>query len=454
MAGLSTSAAGPSPTAASIAGRIDARDFTVGIMGLGYVGLPLALVAVRAGFTVLGFDTDPARVAQLNRGRSAIKHIPDATLAAMVENGKFCATSDFSRLAEADAILIAVPTPLNRYREPDLSYVEQSTRSIAAALRPGQLIVLESTTWPGTTVEVMKPLLEATGLKCGEDFFLGFSPEREDPGNDRYGTASIPKVVGADDPASRHLATALYDALVVKTVPVSSSATAEAVKLTENIFRSVNIALVNELKIIFDKMGIDVWEVIEAAKSKPFGYMPFYPGPGLGGHCIPIDPFYLTWKAREYEVATRFIELSGQINTGMPHYVIERLAEALDRRFGRGLNGARILIVGMAYKKNVDDIRESPSLKLTELIERRGGHVDYHDPFIPAIPVTRAHADLAGRLSVSLDPSVVATYDAVLISTDHDDIDWAGLVRSARLVVDTRNVCERNGASADNVIKA
>jgi UDP-N-acetyl-D-glucosamine dehydrogenase len=433
---------------------IAARDLTVGIMGLGYVGLPLALVAVRAGFRVLGFDTDPDRVALIMGGRSGIRHIPDETLGPIVADGRLSATSDFTRLGEPDAILVAVPTPLNRHREPDLSYVEGSTRQIAATLRPGQLVVLESTTWPGTTTEVMQPLLEATGLVCGRDFFLGYSPEREDPGNDRYGTASIPKVVGADDPASRELTAALYGALVVRTVAVTSAATAEAVKLTENIFRSVNIALVNELKVIFDKMGIDVWEVIEAAKTKPFGYMPFYPGPGLGGHCIPIDPFYLTWKAREHEVATRFIELAGQINTGMPHYVVDRLAEALDRRTGRGLNGARILLVGMAYKKNVDDTRESPSWKLIELIERRGARVDYHDPLVPETKPSRAHPELAGRRSVPLVPDVVASYDAVLISTDHDDVDWKTLVRHARLVVDTRNVCERAGASGENVVKA
>ena len=434
--------------------RIAARKFTVGIQGLGYVGLPLALAAVKAGFRVIGFDIDRHRVEQLSRGECAIKHIDTAGLREAVARRAFRATSDFDELATPDAILIAVPTPLNRNREPDLTFVADSTREIAKRLRRGQLIVLESTTWPGTTAEVMKPILEAHGLVPGQDFYLAYSPEREDPGNAQYGTASIPKVVGADDESSLAAANALYQALVTRTVPVSSAATAEAVKLTENIFRAVNIALVNELKVIYDRMGIDVWEVIEAAKTKPFGYMPFYPGPGLGGHCIPIDPFYLTWKAREYDVTTRFIELAGEINTAMPHYVVERLAEALDQRSGRGLNGARILVIGLAYKKNIEDPRESPALKLIELIERRGGRADYHDPFIRAIPTMRAHPQLAGRTSQPLDADTVATYDAVLIATDHDDIDWRSLVANARLVVDTRNVCERNGIRALHVVKA
>jgi UDP-N-acetyl-D-glucosamine dehydrogenase len=434
--------------------RIEARDYTIGIMGLGYVGLPLALASIRSGFKVIGFDIDPSRVAQLNRGDSGIKHIASAAIKEAVKSRRFIATSDPNELSKPDAILIAVPTPLTRNREPNLSFVENSTRAIATALRPGQLIVLESTTWPGTTREVMQPLLEATGLDVGTDFFLAFSPEREDPGNGEYATANIPKVVGADDPASLQIARALYESLVVKTVPVSSTAVAEAVKLTENIFRSVNIALVNELKVIFEKMGVDVWEVIEAAKTKPFGYMPFYPGPGLGGHCIPIDPFYLTWKAREYEVATRFIELAGEINTNMPHYVVDRLAEALDRRTGRGLNGARILLIGMSYKKNVQDTRESPSLKLIELIERRGATVDYHDPYVPVVPFTREHGGLAGRRSVELSASTLASYEAVVISTDHDAIDWKHVVRHAPVVLDTRNVCARSGAGASNVVKA
>src|SRR5215213_2741678 len=387
-----------------------ARRARIGVIGLGYVGIPLALTAAKAGYRVLGFDIDEPRVEQINRGESFIKHIAPEHVAEAVNGRKFEATADFDRLGEPDAILICVPTPLTKYREPDLSYVENTARAIAPRLRKGQLVVLESTTYPGTTDEVLKPIFEQTGLKSGVDFFLAFSPEREDPGNPNFGTTSIPKVVGGDGPDALALANALYSRLVVNTVPVSSTATAEAIKLTENIFRAVNIALVNELKVIYDAMGIDIWEVIEAAKTKPFGFMPFYPGPGLGGHCIPIDPFYLTWKAREYEIATRFIELAGEINTRMPHRVVERLAESLDRRLGKGMAGARVLLLGLAYKKNVDDPRESPSLKLIEIIEARGAHVGYHDPYIPSVPVTREHARLAGRRSVPLDAAVVASY--------------------------------------------
>jgi UDP-N-acetyl-D-glucosamine dehydrogenase len=430
--------------------RVDQRDFTIGIIGLGYVGLPLALTAVSRGFRVLGFDVEQARVDQLMAGQTVIKHIPGDKFVGPIADGKFEATADMSRLGEPDAVLIAVPTPLDKHQEPDLTYVEKSTEAIAATLRPGQLVVLESTTWPGTTREVMQPILEAGGLKAGTDFFLAFSPEREDPGNPDFSNSVIPKVVGADDQASLDLAVKVYDNLVSRTVPVTSSATAEAVKLTENIFRSVNIALVNELKMIFDKMDINVWEVIEAAKSKPFGYMAFYPGPGLGGHCIPIDPFYLTWKAREFESPTRFIELAGQINTSMPRYVIDRLAEALDRQTGRGLNGSKILLMGMAYKKNVDDMRESPALKLTELLEHRGATVDYHDPHIPEVPMTRDHPEFAGRKSVDITAANVAAYDVVLVATDHADVDWDLVVDSAKLVVDTRNVCR----AADNVARA
>lgn len=451
---ISVSAQNVSHSPIQLIERIRSRDYVVGIMGLGYVGLPLALVAIRSGFRVTGFDIDASRVAQLNRGESGIKHIPGTKLKEALDGERFRATDKPADLSKADAILIAVPTPLNKNREPDLSFVESSTRLIAEALRPGQLIILESTTWPGTTKEALQPILEATGLRSGRDFYIAYSPEREDPGNPNYQTASIPKVVGADDPDSLALATALYDALVVRTIPVSSSATAEAVKLTENIFRSVNIALVNELKVIFEKMGIDVWEIIEAAKSKPFGYMPFYPGPGLGGHCIPIDPFYLTWKAREYEVTTRFIELAGEINTSMPAHVVDRLADAVDRRARRGLNGSRILVIGLSYKKNIDDIRESPSLKLIQLLEDRGASVDYHDPYVSEIPHTRAHAILAGRRSIELSNQNVASYDAVLIATDHDAIDWKYVVEWAKIVVDTRNVCVRNGISSPKVVKA
>jgi UDP-N-acetyl-D-glucosamine dehydrogenase len=442
------------PPVAELISRVKSRETRLSVIGLGYVGIPLALTAVRAGFTVVGFDIDEGRVAQLNQGLSSIKHIPGKAIADAVEQGRFSATSDFDRLRDVDVIMIAVPTPLSRQREPDLSYVINTTETIASRLRPGHLVVLESTTWPGTTDEVMRPRLERGGLKSGKDFYLAFSPEREDPGNAHFQTSTIPKVVGGDGKDALRYAKAVYDEMVVKTVTVSSAKVAEAVKLTENIFRAVNIALVNELKVIYGKMGIDVWEVIEAAKTKPFGYMPFYPGPGLGGHCVPIDPFYLTWKAREFDVTTRFIELAGQINTAMPHYVVDRLAEALDRRAGRGLSKARILVIGAAYKKNIDDMRESPSLRLMELIEERGAKADYHDPHVPVIPMTREHAAMAGRKSVPLRPARIEAYDAVLISTDHDDVDYEALVRAARIVVDTRNVCERKGVSSPKILKA
>jgi UDP-N-acetyl-D-glucosamine dehydrogenase len=353
-----------------------------------------------------------------------------------------------------DVVLICVPTPLNKHREPDLSFVVATTETIRPRLRRGQLIVLESTTYPGTTTEVLRPILETTGLMSGVDFFLAYSPEREDPGNINFSTSAIPKIIGGDGPDALELTKSLYQSFIKQVVPVSSPETAEAVKLTENIFRAVNIALVNELKIIFGAMQIDIWEVIEAAKTKPFGFMAFYPGPGLGGHCIPIDPFYLTWRAREFDIATRFIELAGEINTRMPYYVVDRIAEELDRRFSRGISGARILLLGIAYKKNVDDMRESPSLKLIELMEGKGATVEYHDPYIPVIPTTREHAKLAGRLSVDLSPESVAAYDAVLIATDHDSVDYSHLVRNARLVVDTRGVCRRHGISDDNVVRA
>jgi UDP-N-acetyl-D-glucosamine dehydrogenase len=432
---------------------VEDRTAVIGIVGLGYVGIPLALTAAKAGFNVLGFDIDAPRVDQINEGKSFIKHISQEAISGAVNSGKFRATADFNRLNEPDAILICVPTPLTKHREPDLSYVENTARAIAPRLRKGQLIVLESTTYPGTTDEVLKPIFEATGLKSGEDFFLAFSPEREDPGNPDFGTSTIPKVVGGDGSDALAIADTLYSKLVVKTVPVSSAATAEAVKLTENIFRAVNIALVNELKVVYAAMGIDVWEVIDAAKTKPFGFMPFYPGPGLGGHCIPIDPFYLTWKAREYDIATRFIELAGQINTRMPYYVVNKLAEAVDRS-GKAFTGSKILILGIAYKKNVDDMRESPSLKLIELIEARGAHVDYFDPYIPVIPMTREHAELAGRRSIDLDARALADYDAVLIATDHDNVDYKLVVDNTRVVVDTRNACVKAGIADGLVIKA
>ena len=424
----------------------------LGVIGLGYVGLPLSLAAARAGFKVIGFDINTERVTRINNAEAVIKHIAPETIASCIRSGKFEATDEFSRLAEADVIMIAVPTPLSKQREPDLSYVENTTKSIAKTLRHDQLIILESTTYPGTTRELMRPILEATGLLSGQDFFLAFSPEREDPGNPKFETSTIPKVVGGDGPDASTLACAIYSEFIAKTVRVLSPDIAEAVKLTENIFRSVNIALMNELKVVYDCMGISIWDVIEAAKTKPFGYMPFYPGPGLGGHCIPIDPFYLTWKAREYNISTKFIELAGEINTAMPQYVIDRVALALDQTFGRGLKGAKILVVGLAYKKNIDDMRESPSLRLLQLLDARGALADYHDPFIPAVTPTREYHELLGREFAKL--ADVCNYDAVIISTDHDCVDYADIVARAKLIVDTRNACGSRGLHSDKIFMA
>jgi UDP-N-acetyl-D-glucosamine dehydrogenase len=434
--------------------RIHDRNARIGVIGLGYVGLPLAEAFALAGYSVTGFDIDDDKVRLLNEGKTYIRHISDTRIAAVVGSGKFVATTDFSDTAAMDAILICVPTPLTRFREPDLGFVISTAEAITPHLRAGQLIVLESTTWPGTTTEVLKPILEAGGLASGSDFFLAYSPEREDPGNPDYGATSIPKVVGGDGAAAARLAAVLYGQVVANIVPVSSAATAEAVKLTENIFRAVNIALANELKLVYDRMGIDVWEVVDAAKTKPFGYMPFYPGPGLGGHCIPIDPFYLTWKAREYGLSTRFIELAGEINTDMPRHVVRRLAEALDARAGKGLNGARVLLIGLAYKKNVDDTRESPALTIIELLEERGATVDYYDPYVGEIPVTREHPALTGRRTVSWNPETLASYDAAFICTDHDDVDYAELVACSQLVVDTRNATRNVSEHRERIVKA
>jgi UDP-N-acetyl-D-glucosamine dehydrogenase len=427
--------------------RIEAGEALVGIVGLGYVGLPLAIAFTRKGFRVLGFDIDPGKVEDLNAGRSYITHIPSGVVASMGE--RFEATADFARGGEADALLLCVPTPLTRQREPDTTYIESTMESLAPAIRAGQLVVLESTTYPGTTRELIVPVVERAGLAVGTEAFVAYSPEREDPGNPDFDTGRIPKVVGADDGASREAAAALYGAVMERVVEVSSTATAEAVKLTENIFRGVNIALVNELKVIYDRMGIDVWEVVDAAKTKPFGYMPFYPGPGLGGHCIPIDPFYLTWKAREYDISTRFIELAGEINTAMPHYVVGKLQDALNAR-GRSLKGSRVLILGLAYKRDVGDMRESPSLRLFDLLSERGASVDYHDPMIPVIPSSREYGHLQGIASRELGAEMIASYDAVLVATDHGSIDYDMVARSARLVVDTRNACP----PGENVEKA
>ena len=429
----------------SIKERFSGRSATIGIIGLGYVGLPLMLAATGVGFRVIGFDIDEPKVEGLNRGSSPLKHIGDAKIAAAVEQRLFEATVDFRRIGEVDAILICVPTPLGRHREPDLSYVEGTMADIAPQLKAGQLVVLESTTYPGTTTEIIKPMVEAAGFTSGEDIFIAYSPEREDPGNIDFETSRIPKVVGGDGTDALDLACALYDQFVVATVPVSSPETAEAVKLTENIFRAVNIALVNELKVVFQKMGVDIFEVVDAAKTKPFGYMPFYPGPGLGGHCIPIDPFYLTWKAREYGVATKFIELAGEINTAMPRYVVERAAEALDRQSGKGLNGAKVLLIGVAYKKNIDDIRESPALTIWELLAARGADVTYHDPHVPVIPATREHGALTGARSRPLDAGTLDACDMVVIVTDHDAVDYRLLQAAARLIIDTRDCLEAVG---------
>ena len=432
--------------------KIAARQVVVGIIGMGYVGLPLAVAFGAAGIRVLGFDVDPAKADALNAGQSYIRHIATDRVAALRQAGLLEATADMGRLSEPDALLICVPTPLTRHLEPDLSFVVDTTKAIAARLRPGQIVILESTTYPGTTREVMQPILEAGGLTAGVDFFIAYSPEREDPGNLDFSTARIPKVVGADDTASLAIADALYGTFVPKTVPVSSAATAEAVKITENVFRAVNIALVNELKVVFDAMGINVWEVIDAASTKPFGFMPFYPGPGLGGHCIPIDPFYLTWKAREYGQHTRFIELAGQINSSMPSHVVSILTENLSRSQSRSLNGARILLLGASYKKNVADIRESPALTIMELIEKSGGVADYYDPFVSQIDNTREHPSLNGRNSISWHSINISGYDAVIVTTDHDCVDYHSVAANAKLIIDTRNVFGDHKFSGQNNI--
>lgn len=431
-----------------------AKRGRLGVIGLGYVGLPICIAACNAGIKVMGFDIDPAKPEALLRGESYLNHIDGELVRSAIETGRFHATSNFEKLKEADALLICVPTPLTQHLDPDLSYIVQTCDTISTNLRSGQIVILESTTYPGTTIDVVRPILERYGMRVGRDVLLAYSPEREDPGNARFNSATIPKIVGADDELSLAAVTAVYDAFVEKTVPVSSTRVAEAVKLTENIFRSVNIALVNELKLVYEAMGVDIWEVVDAAKTKPFGYMPFYPGPGLGGHCIPIDPFYLTWKAREFGIATRFIELAGQINSSMPQHVANRLAMALDMKLGRGLNGSKILVLGVAYKKNIDDMRESPSLKLMELIEARGARTDFYDPFVRIIPPTREHASLTNRQGVSWSDTISANYDAVLIVTDHDTVDYRAIVDHAYLVVDTRNACRRFGVNSHKVVLA
>ncbi len=408
----------------------------IAIVGLGYVGLPLSLQFAKSGATVLGFDVDQAKVDALNKNQSYIKHIASTDVAAMRDNGSFEATTYFTRIKEADAVIICVPTPLNKYREPDLSFVVDTGKAIAPHIKRDSVVILESTTYPGTTQGELREVLEkGSGLQAGRDFHLAFSPEREDPGNPNSKVASIPKVVGGLTPACLDAAKKIYSIAVERIVPVSSCAAAEATKLTENIFRSVNIALVNELKVIYQRMGIDIWEIINAAKTKPFGFMAFYPGPGLGGHCIPIDPFYLTWKAREFGLHTRFIELAGEINTSMPDYVVNRVAEALNDH-GKSVKGSRILIVGLAYKANVDDMRESPSLVLMEKLEAKGAKVDYNDPYIIVIPHTREHDHLSGRKSQPISKD----YDCIVIATAHQDYDGKEITALGLPIVDSRRL--------------
>jgi len=426
--------------AAGLRRRIADRSATVAVIGLGYVGLPLVELFAAKGFPVLGVDNDPGKVERLRAGESYIGHIPSARVRELRDGGRFEATGDPARLAAADAILICVPTPLGRHREPDLSAVVATGRMIGRHLRPGQLVVLESTTYPGTTRDVLRPELEAGGLRAGVDYFLAYSPEREDPGNPEFSAKNIPKVVGGYDRTSAELARALYAQAVPSVVPVTSCEVAEACKILENTYRAVNIALVNELKVVFERMGIDVWEVIDAAKTKPFGFQAFYPGPGLGGHCIPIDPFYLTWAAREHGLHTRFIELAGEINTAMPHRVVDRVVGALNGR-GLAVNGSKILVLGAAYKPDVDDCRESPAFELLELLEDRGASVSYNDPHVPALPPTRKHSI---RLeSIPLTAEALAAQDCVLIATDHSAYDWDFVVGHAGLVVDSRGATRR-----------
>ncbi|MGH9419862.1 MAG: nucleotide sugar dehydrogenase [Thermoanaerobaculia bacterium] len=427
---------------------IRTRSARIGVIGLGYVGLPLVLLFEEAGFPVLGFDVDTRKTEMLNLGETYIRHIGRERIARAFANDDVIATADFDRLGECDAIVVCVPTPLGRHREPDLQYIRVTADAIALRLRPGQLIVLESTTYPGTTREELLTRFEARGLVCGRDFFLAFSPEREDPGNERFNTRNIPKVVGGIDAPSMRAAAALYGAIVDQVVPVSSAEVAESAKLLENIFRAVNIALVNEMKVVFERMGIDVLEVIEAAKTKPFGFMPFYPGPGLGGHCIPLDPFYLTWKAAEYGTWARFIELAGEINTSMPRYVVDRTVEAINKH-GKSIAGARVLVMGLSYKPDIDDDRESPSFELIELLQERGAEVAYCDPFVPRARPGRKH-DL-GLLSIPCTAEAIGAYDAVVVSTPHAQFRDPALWSNVRLAIDTRNIVPRDVAGLDVV---
>jgi len=444
------------------------KEAQVGVIGVGYVGLPLGLLFAQGGFRTTGFDLDARKVESLERGESYIKHIPSQTIRAAQAQGRFRATNDFAGLAQMDAIIICVPTPLNGYRQPDLSYVRSTAEAVRAELRPGQLVVLESTTYPGTTDEEMLPILEQSGLRCpvapyateevaaqaagapSPDFFLAFSPEREDPGNAKYTTAKIPKVLGAVNASSALVAQTLYQSVFERTVLVSSSRAAEMSKLLENIYRCVNIALVNEMKLLCQHMDIDIWEVIQAASSKPFGFHPFYPGPGLGGHCIPIDPFYLTWKAREYDFPTRFIELAGEINSAMPAHVVNTVAESLDRRH-KTLSGSQVLVLGVAYKKDVDDTRESPALRIMDLLQQRGASVDYNDPHVPRLGKMRKYA--FGLESVPLTAEALRLYDCALIVTDHAAYDYGFIVKESSLVVDTRNATSSVKEGREKIVR-
>lgn len=431
--------------------KIENNTASIGVIGLGYVGLPLLRAFFQAGFPVLGFDIDQSKIDSLKGGRNYLKHLGEDFVKEMSQSSRFSATADFSRLVEADVVISCVPTPLGAHLEPDLSFVERSADAIAKTLRKGQMIVLESSTYPRTTREVMLPRFEAKGLKCGEDFYLAYSPEREDPGRKDHNTQTIPKLVGGIDPVSGELATNLYRKAIKQVIPVSTAEVAEAAKILENVYRAVNIALVNEMKTVLTAMGIDVWEVIAAASSKPFGFQAFYPGPGLGGHCIPIDPYYLTWKAREVGLPTRFIELAGEVNRSMPDYVVSRVALALNDR-GKAVKGARVLVLGLAYKPDVDDVRESPSFELIEKLEHLGAHADYNDPHVPKTHRMRRH-DLQ-MTSVPLNSQTLSDYDCVLIATNHSAYDWQMIAEHAKLVVDTRGVMRQIPGQKDHIISA
>jgi UDP-N-acetyl-D-glucosamine dehydrogenase len=432
---------------------IGKRSAKLGVIGLGYVGLPLIRAFIQAGFHTLGFDIDQTKVDKLKAGQSYIKHIPAEWIAKTVADGTFEPTAEMARLSEADAILICVPTPLNESRDPDLTYIVETSKQIAAALRPGQLIVLESTTYPGTTRDVVLPILAPRGLEVGKDYFLAFSPEREDPGNAKFSAESIPKVVGGIDPESGRLAALLYSQAIVQVIPVPNCEVAEAAKIIENTYRSVNIAMVNELKMLFDRIGIDIWEVIDAAKTKPFGYQAFYPGPGLGGHCIPIDPFYLSWLARRHGMNTKFIELAGEINTAMPRYVVARLMEALNQQ-AKPLKGSKVCVLGVSYKKDIDDNRESPSFELIELLLDGGAIVSYSDPFFPQLRKIRHHRHLPDMNHAELTEEYLKSLDCVLIATDHSSYDYEFIVRHAPLVVDTRNATKNVKTGREKICKA